>query len=591
MHGTAGALPAALLLVGLLLVELAVLYPGVFFRGEILTSVALGYGSQPWRGHVPDTGRPLVANPVLSDDLSMFTPWDSFRRAPGRTSRVPLWNPASSCGSPFLAANQTAVLAPTQLLRFIWPSPRARTLGLLATVIVAGLGMFVFLRVLAVDPWAALLGGVVWANSACMLVWMLYPLAETLAWFSWFAAGATGLLLRSRATRTLRLMTAAGLAAMLLAGHLPTAAQCLTVAALAGATWVALDRSALRRTARLVLPFVVGVLLATPQVLPTLEYFSESRARLVRGDALGPASAEQGLPPEAAWSWLVPRGFGSPQREGYRGPLNFNEATSSVGLLAILLGLAAVGMKRRRAVLPLAAITAACLVAAHGVPPLPALLGSTPVLKWAPGIRWVLLAQWAVSALAGLGAAALLGGERRRAIWCTAVGGAAMLVLLSRHPSIAGLESEAMRPHEARSVAFAAIELVIVASACALLAGRRGVRPAALLALAAVSFGAFGARGFNPTLPVAAVPSSTPETTTLSRLAGRERVLPLGWVMPRNTHLLAGLSSVRGWDAVGLERMTRFAGRAGWTRLDTAESMPPGSLALTRRAAAAIVVS
>ena len=42
-------LAGGLLVVGLLAVELLFVYPGVFLRGHVISSVALAYGYLPWR--------------------------------------------------------------------------------------------------------------------------------------------------------------------------------------------------------------------------------------------------------------------------------------------------------------------------------------------------------------------------------------------------------------------------------------------------------------------------------------------------------------------------------------------------------------
>jgi hypothetical protein len=356
----------ALALVGALLVEIAVLYSGVFLRGEVLSSAALAYGMAPWRGHRPPTTRPLTGNPTLSDDLVLFTPWDAAVRAALAHGRAPLWNPASGCGMPLLANNQSAVLAPTQAARFVWDSPRARTLGLVARPILAGLGAFLLLVRLRRSPWGALLGGLAWANAAAVTVWLLYPLGEV-------GRGCRG---RARPVRRWgsagrRAGAAAaarrGLAAMLLAGHLPTAAQMLAALAFGTVAWLAVRRRLGDGTRRLALPVLAGVLLAAPQVLPTAAYALDSEARARRSGAT--AAAIEHLPTVAAWSWLVPRGHGSPEVEGYRGPLNFNEATAWTGTAPLLLALLAVFVGRGLLPRALGLLVLACAWLAYGACP------------------------------------------------------------------------------------------------------------------------------------------------------------------------------------------------------------------------------
>jgi hypothetical protein len=240
---------------------------------------------------------------VLSDDMALFTPWDAATRAAFATGVAPLWNPDTGCGMPFLANNQSAALAPTQALRLLWDSPRARTFGLLLKVLLAGVGMFLLLGRWQLPASAAVLGAVAWANSAVITVWLLYPLAETAAWFPWLLLGLSRLLVVGGPPNALGAVAVAlAGAALLLAGHLPTAVQ-LLVAALAGTAALLFFRpDAWRRLPIAAAAGAAAVLLAAPQVLPTARYALGSHALSVRGQ--GMPSGGQHLPAEAAWSWL-----------------------------------------------------------------------------------------------------------------------------------------------------------------------------------------------------------------------------------------------------------------------------------------------
>jgi hypothetical protein len=586
-----GSRAAALaLLLGILLTELVVLYPGVFLRGEVLSSSALAYGMAPWKGHRPVTGRPLRGNPVLSDDMALFTPWDAATRAAFATGAAPLWNPDTGCGMPLLANNQSAALAPTQAFRLLWDSPRARTFGLLLKVVLAGVGMFLLLGRWQLPAPAAVLGAVAWANSAVITVWLLYPLAETAAWFPWLLWGLSRLLgVGGRPSALGAVAAALAGAALLLAGHLPTAVQ-LAVAALAGTAVLLFLRPDARR--RLPIAAAAGaaaVLLAAPQVLPTARYALGSHALSVRGQ--GMPSAAQHLPAEAAWSWLVPRGFGSPEREGYRGPVNFNEATASVGVAPLFLALLALVLapgRREKALLGAVAVASA---AAYGVPPLPWLLAHAPVVKLAAGQRWLILSQWGVAALAAAGAARLLEVSRRRLLLASAGVGAVLLLLVSLHPALRAAEDGVRSAVAAQAVLGSAVEILAAVGAFVLAAfGLQRLAVATLVLLTAGS-GIALAWGFNPVIPPGAIPGVTEQTRLLDRLREGGRVLPIGWVLRPNTGILVGLPTVTGVDDLVPERYSRFAQWAELDALDAARPLDLRSTSLIRRAAATIVLA
>ncbi|HLE61004.1 MAG TPA: hypothetical protein VI700_05665, partial [Thermoanaerobaculaceae bacterium] len=581
---------ALALLLGILLAELAVLYPGVLLRGEVLSSSALAYGMAPWKGHRPLTSRSLRANPVLSDDMALFTPWDVATRAALAADAAPLWNPDTGCGMPLLANNQSAVLAPTQALRFLWDSPQARTVGLLLKGVLAGVGMFLLLCRWQLPAQAAVLGATAWANSAVITLWLLYPLAETAAWFPWLLLGLSRVLGVGGPPDRLGIgLVALAGAALLLAGHLPTAVQ-LLVAALAGTAVVALLSSgARRRLPAAAAAIAVAVLLAAPQVLPTTGYALRSHALSARGE--GVPSGAQHLPPEAAWSWLVPRGFGSPERDGYRGPVNFNEATASVGIAPLFLALLALVLAPGRREKAFFGGVAAAAATAYGVPPLPWLLAHVPLVKLAAGQRWLIVAQWGVAALAAVGAARLIQAPRRRLLLAGAGIGAALLVLVSLHPALRAAADRAGSVLAVRAVLVGAGE--VLAATCAIAVAALGLRrlAAAILLVLTVSAGLALAWGFNPAIPPAAIPGRTEQTRLVDRLREGGRVLPVGWVLRPNTGILAGLPTVTGVDDLVPERYSRFVKWADLDGLDAARPLDLRSTALIRRAAATIVLA
>jgi hypothetical protein len=586
-----GSRTAALgLLLGILLAELAALYPGVLLRGEVISSSALAYGMAPWKGHKPPTSRPLRANPVLSDDMALFAPWDAATRAALAAGDAPLWNPETGCGMPLLANNQSAVLAPTQVLRFLWNSPRARTVGLLLKVVLAGVGMLLLLDRWRVPPGAAVLGAAAWANSAVITLWLLYPIAETAAWFPWLVLGLSRVLgVGGPSDGRGVVVTALAGAALLLAGHLPTAVQ-LFVALVAGTAVLALLRPEVRRR----LPaaaaaLAVAVLLAAPQLLPAAGYALRSRALAARGE--GVPSGAQHLPVEAAWSWLVPRGFGSPERDGYRGPVNFNEATASVGIAPLFLALLALALASGRREKALAAAVAVAAAASYGVPPLPWLLAHVPLVRLAAGQRWLIVAQWGIAALAAAGVARLGQAPRRRLLLAGVGIGAALLVLVSLHPAARTAGGGTGSVLAAREVLFSAGEVLAAVGAVTVAAfGLTRVAAAALLGLT-VGSGLALAWGFNPVIPPTAIPRPTEQTRVVDRVREGGRVLPVGWVLRPNTGILAGLPTVTGVDDLVPERYSRFARWAGLDALDAAQPLDVRSTTLIRRAAATVIVA
>jgi hypothetical protein len=75
------------------------------------------------------------------------------------TGRIPEWNPYLFGGLPFIAAQHGDIFYPTAWLRWILPVDTAMNLGFFGHIVVAGVGMYAFVRALGVSWTAAVTGG------------------------------------------------------------------------------------------------------------------------------------------------------------------------------------------------------------------------------------------------------------------------------------------------------------------------------------------------------------------------------------------------------------------------------------------------
>jgi hypothetical protein len=132
--------------------------------------------------------------PVLSGKESFFYrdygvlgyPFVWFQRECFWRGELPLWNPYSNCGQPFLAQWGTMTLYPGSLLYLLLPLPWSLGLFCLLHFWLAGMGMFRLLRHWKCPEIAAGLGGLLFViNGAAFsaLSWSNYTVA--LAWMPW----------------------------------------------------------------------------------------------------------------------------------------------------------------------------------------------------------------------------------------------------------------------------------------------------------------------------------------------------------------------------------------------------------------------
>ncbi len=332
--------------------------------------------------------------------------------------RLPLWNPHTFGGHPFLADTQAAVFYPlSNLLLAITlplrdPASRLYLLQVEAIVQTVLAGWFVYLLVaeLVHVRWAALVAGATFALSGYLVSYPSLQLAvlRTVIWLPLIL----WLLLRSaRAPTGWRwpLWTAAAVACAFTAGH----PQSFLYLVYVGLTWalllvgLAARDAGWRGAARLVAGFAVAALLAlglvTAQLLPSIEFTLLS----VRAD-VSYAFVSGGLPLRDTWQLLLPRVF------TWYSPLY-------VGVAALALCAAALLRLRGRRAERTGAGAATLFFTALALLALLLAFGGNAFLyplayRVAPGWGWfrgqeraAYLVALALSILAGIGAAALPG--------------------------------------------------------------------------------------------------------------------------------------------------------------------------------------
>src|SRR5437867_1090613 len=99
---------------------------------------------------------------------------------------IPLWNPLSSCGLPFLAQWNTMALYPPALFYLIFPLQWSLGVFCLAHLYFAGLGMYFLARFWTNNQFAATLAGIAFAFNGLSLNCLMWPNnIAALGWMPW----------------------------------------------------------------------------------------------------------------------------------------------------------------------------------------------------------------------------------------------------------------------------------------------------------------------------------------------------------------------------------------------------------------------
>lgn len=333
------------------------------------------------------------------DTFEYFYPYWDARNSAFRAGRLPLWTPDLFMGAPLLANPQIGVYYPPNWLTAPFRAPSAIAISILLHVVLAAAGACWLYRQAVSERWiAALAAGVVYAFSGYLgaHVEQINQL-QGLAWLPWLLALFHRVLTGDKAARD-GLLLAIAWALQIFSGHTQTVfisglGLCLFALghAAAGRDRGAGAREAARALLILVGCFAVALLLALPQLLPSLDLLRLSN----RGGGFDPLGATAfSLPPDLLGRALLP---------SYDGQL-FGEYVGAIGVIGLGLALWAALKKTAASRIWLLLAVVGLTLALGRYNPLYLLLAELPPFSLfrAPA-RFLALFTLGMAMLAGLG--------------------------------------------------------------------------------------------------------------------------------------------------------------------------------------------
>ncbi len=438
-------------------------------------------------------GTMLLAYPALSGEFLINMRSDqyqagfSFRDFGAQVLRATggfaLWNPHLFGGMPYVGAMHGDIFYPTALMRMVMPTDVAMTWGLIIHYFLAGIATYSFLRAFGLTFFGALVGAIAYMLSG----WM----------GSYVSAGHDGKLFVGamlplaflcilRGIRDGRKWTWGALAIIvglgLLSPH-PQVMQYMLLGAGVFALYIAFGLGAdsppravaIRRLAYALGAIALGFAISAVQYLPVMEYTPFSPRAGGKGYAW---STTYSFPPVEFFNTLIPEFTGVLDK--YWGPNGIHFHSEYVGAAVWLLAVSAFRTNiRTRRVLFLSGFAAFFSLWAFG--------GFTPfyqlVYALVPGSKFFrapstifFVANFAIAALAGIGAQGLLARAPSRRFIIAAASTITLVLLLGVSGALSGLAGmfagpdlqEIVRANESdlltgavRAMAFAALALVV----------------------------------------------------------------------------------------------------------------------------------
>lgn len=365
----------------------------------------------PWGASLHSRERP--ANPEAQDFVHQFYPWREFYSRSLRNGDVPLWNPHQFCGTPFAANDQSAVYYPLNLLYVIMPVWRAFGVSAFIHLFLAGLFMFLFVRVIGVVRGAALVAAAAFMFTGWNVLWMSHASKFDAAAWTPLVFLFYELSLRKKGLRPL-LFTTAALGMQFTAGFLQAGLYTVYGLLIYGAVRSALKNqpqpvTLTRAASALLLPCAAAAALAAVHIIPVLELAAISQRSIIHHHF--------GMFPGIPFKWLVtiflPNVLGNPTLSSTTQPINYTENCCYAGLSVFILAVFAMASwkftTRGRPQIPALALAAVVgLVSALGTPLYLFFYYLMPGAKTLAVNRIVFLFCFGISALCGLGASAIL---------------------------------------------------------------------------------------------------------------------------------------------------------------------------------------
>jgi hypothetical protein len=363
--------------------------------------------------------------------------------------RLPLWNPYTFCGIPFLATLYTGVLYPGNFLFLLLPTGAAMGATAALHTFLTAWFMFLLGRAWGWSKTASGAAGLTWAYSQ-NAVWFYGPLCflASAAWIPLMALGIERACAGRRASGAATLAFSGAMS--LLAGGAQTFLYGAYALAIIGAVrlWRLLRAEGAPRAVATAAWIGLGALtagaLAAPQLLPSAEL--ARRTERVPGqlalawadNPVAPVTAPKApgeAPPEAS-GWRVPARRGARALADLWAFRSRELPVLCFGVLPPLLAVAALFGRRRGLAWATAAGAGVALLLSMGLrTPIYGIYHALPTGAWFRNVsRFAVLISLAMAALAGLGVTSLetSGAPRRRALLaaCLAAAGGLLIVAL-----------------------------------------------------------------------------------------------------------------------------------------------------------------
>ena len=150
------------------------------FQGQVPLPAVLVTQFPAWEEFHPRSPRPPVAD--IGDLIDYFYPFHAFSAQQMRMGTIPLWNPYVMSGYPFQAEPQTAMFYPLHAVYYIFSTPTAWSLSLIAHSWLGCMFMTLLIRSLGGSKTGSVISGMAFAFCGFVVAWQGQAMGDAIIW-------------------------------------------------------------------------------------------------------------------------------------------------------------------------------------------------------------------------------------------------------------------------------------------------------------------------------------------------------------------------------------------------------------------------
>lgn len=291
-----------------------------------------------WENGIPN-------KPTAKDDIWIFYPQRTFTTSMLKNLDIPFWNPYSFSGNYHFGLSETAVFYPLNFLFLIFSQIDVWVFLIFIEPIIAGIGMYLFLKRIILNEKSAILGALSFAFSGIVIVRAVEGLSvgHTLIWMPYVFWGIESFF-KTKKIRFLWVILIS-LSLSILAGWFQFTFYIFIFAFLYSLFKLFFDSKESSFKFLIITPFLALPLITLFHTIPALTVFLESPRSAIEGRLF---SFQHLVPVIHIFTLIIPDFWGNPAVYNYFGKSDYKDSIMFIGVIPMIFSLIAILKQKSR---------------------------------------------------------------------------------------------------------------------------------------------------------------------------------------------------------------------------------------------------